>query len=381
MQETAQIQDLPRDNASRLAIYDVIYQLAEATGTPGITDDELFERAIGRLRVLVPRELHFTGDRAYVGEKIDVLVQAGIIAVDSTDGRRLLTLTGRPPLVRYPDGEVRDYPAGLEPARERLDRDNARLRAVGFDVREFIPSIADDPDGASFQALLASMREHGFMKQFPIVQYEDGAFVDGRARDRAAALLDLKVEYLKYGSDKARKAANRRNTPLNRVLAAVDSNVGRLTSDIVDAVHKRVAHVTDRAWEETAADLALTQDWRKAMTAEYTPWFDVTKRPYRKGDEPKIQVTADRKVMVRSLVEAGGLASYKIQSQLSAHVPFEQARSHFSGGRKADFARAEDLIAGIEAMQQERQAANRKTDPEWEQIRDWLVRTFEPARG
>lgn len=385
MQETAEIQDLPRDNASRLAIYDVIYRHAEATGTPGITDDELFERAIGRLRVLVPRELHLTGDRAYVDEKIDALVQAGIIAVSSSGGRRLLALTGRSPLVGYPDGEVRDYPAGLELARERLDRDNARLRAVGFDVREFIPSIADDPDGAPFKALLASMGEHGFMKQFPIVKYEDGEFVDGRARYRAAAMLELKIEYLKYGSDKARKAANRRDTPLNRVLVGVHSNVGRLPSDIadavVDAVYKGVADVTRRSWEETATDLELTKEWRKAMAAEYMPFFDVTMLAYRKGDEPTIQVTTDRKVMVRSLVEAGGLQGYKVTTQLGNYVPLELARTAYSGGPKAYFARAEDLIAGIEAMQQERRVKKRKLDPRWEQIYDWLVRTFASARG
>lgn len=381
MQEAAKIQDLPRDNAARLAIYDAICEHVRITGASGITDDEFFERIIGRLRVLVPRELHLAGERAYVDEKIDACVQAGIIVVSSDNGGRLLTLTGRPPLVRYPDGEVRDYPAGLELARERLDRDNARLRAAGFDVREFIPSIADGPDGAPFQTLLASMREHGFMKQFPIVKYEDGEFVDGRARHLAAAILELKVEYLKYWSDKARRAANRRDTPLNRVLVAIDSNAARLSGDVVHGVYKGVAAVTNRAWDDTAADLALTQEWRKAMAAEYTPWFDVEKYAYRRGDEPKIQVTADRKVMVRSLVEAGGLASYKIKTQLSSHVPLEQARSAYSGGRKADFARAEDLIAGIEAMRQERGAAKRKIDPEWEQIHDWLVRTFHPAQG
>jgi hypothetical protein len=373
-------QDLPPDNASRLAIYDAIHEYARTTGTPEITDDELFERVIGRFRVLVPRELHLAGDRAYVAEKVDACLQAGIIVASSRNGPRLLILTGRPPLVRYPDGEVRDYPAGLELARERLDRDNARLRAAGFDVCKFIPSIADDPDGAPFQALLASMREHGFMKQFPIVKYEDGEFVDGRARHLAAAILELKDEYLKYGSDKARKAANRRDTPMNRVLVAIHSNVGRLPGDVVDAVYKRVADVTNRAWDETAGDLALTQEWRLSMAAEYTPWFDVTKRVYRKGDDPKIQVTADRRVMVRSLVEAGGLQAYKMQTQLNRYVPFEQARTEFSGGRKADFARAEDLTSGIEAMQQERRAARRKIDPEWDQIRDWLVRTIGPAQ-
>ncbi len=83
--------------------------------------------------------------------------------------------------------------------------------------------------------------------------------------------------------------------------------------------------------------------------------------------------------MVRSLLEAGGLSHYNIQTQLSAYVPFEHARSKYSRGPKAVFARAEDLIAGISAMLQERQAAKRKVDPRWEHIRDWLVRTFEPA--
>lgn len=377
--QDAKIQDLPRDNASRLAIYDAICEHARATGAPGITNDELFERVIGRLRVLVPRELHLTGDRAYVDEKVDACVQAGIIVASFEDGRRLLTLTGRPPLIRYPDGEVRDYPAGLELARERLDRDNTRLRAAGFDVREFIPSIADDPNGAAFQALLASMREHGFMKQFPIVKYDDGEYIDGRARLLAAATLQLDVEYLKYWSDKDRKAVHRRDTPLNRVLSAVHSNAGRLSADVVGAVYKHVADLTLRTWNETETDLALTQEWRRSVPSGYTPWFDVKKYPYRKGEEPKIQVTADRKVMVRSLVEAGGLASYKIKTQLSAHVPFEQARTAHSGGRKADFARAEDLVAGIEAMQQERQAAKMKVDPEWKQIHAWLVSTFGPA--
>jgi hypothetical protein len=384
MQETAKTQDLPPDNASRLAIYDAIYQHAEETGTPEITDEELFERVIGRLRVLVPRELHLAGDRAYVDQKIDACVQARIVAASAGNGRRLLALTGQPPMVRYPDGEVHAYKAGLELARERLDRDNARLRAAGFDVREFIPSIADDPDGAPFKALLASMSEHGFMNQFPIVRYEDGEFVDGRARYLAAAILELKVEYYKP-NDKARKAANRRDTPLNRVLVGVHSNVGRLPSDtidaVVDAVYKAVADVTKRAWEKTAADLELTQEWRKAMAAEYTPFFDVKMYAYRKNEEPTIQVTGDRKVMVRSLVEAGGLQGYKVTTQLGNYVPLELARTAYSGGPKAYFARAEDLIAGIDAMQQERRAKKRKLDPRWEQIYDWLVREFPLTRG
>jgi hypothetical protein len=380
MKKAVKIQELPRDNASRLAIYDAICQHAKETGTPEITDDELFERVIGRLRVLVPRELHLAGERPYVDEKIAVCVQAGIIVATHDNGRRLLT-RGRPPLVRYPDGQIRDYPAGLELARERLDRDNAHLRAVGFNVRKFIPSIADNPDKAPFQALLASMREHGFMKQFPIIKYGDDTIIDGLARQRAAEILGIEIEFFKYSTDRARKDAQRRDTPLNRVLVALDSNGERLTADIEDVVHKRVADVTRRAWDDTAADLALTQEWRRSMAAEYTPWFDVTMRAYRDGEEPKVQVTADDKVMVRSLLRASGLSDYKAGTELSPYVAFEDARSAHSGGRKAHFARAQDLITGIAAMQRERRAAGRKLDPEWEEIRSWLVRNFQAAQS
>lgn len=380
MKKTLKIQELPRDNASRLAIYDAVCQHAKETGVPEITDDELFERTIGRLRVLVPRELHLTGDRRYLEEKIAACVQAGILIATYHSGRRLLT-PARPPLVRYPDGKIRDYPAGLELARERLDRDNGHLRAASFDVRKFIPSIADSPDERPFQALLASMREHGFMKQFPIVKYQDDSIVDGLARKRAAETLGIEVEYFKYSTDRARKDAQRSDTPLNRVLVAIDSNAARLTADIIDVVHKRVTDVTRRAWDETANDLALTQEWRTSMAAEYTPWFDVTMRAYRDGDEPKVQVTADNKVMVRSLVRASGLSDYKVGTELSPYVVFEDARSAYSGGRKAHFARAEDLITGIAAMQEERRAAGRKLDPEWEQIHSWLVRSFGTAQS
>jgi hypothetical protein len=378
MKKAVKIRELPRDNASRLAIYDAICEHAT-----GITDDELFERVIGRLRVLVPRELHLAGDRAYVDAKIDACVRDEIIVARYDNGRRLLT-AGRPPQVRYPDGEIGDYRAGLELARERLDRDNARLRAANFDVRKFIPSIADDPSGPQFQALLASMHEHGFMKQFAIVRYEDGVIVDGLARKQAANKIGLDVEYLRYPSPEARKAAQRRDTPLNRVLVAVDSNVGRLPSDVVDdvvdTVHKRVADATLRSWEKTAADLTLTQVWRRLIAADYPSRFDVKKRVYREGEPPKVQVTADDKVMVRSLLEAAGLANYNIQTQLSDRVPFERARSEFTG-RKAVFARADDLITGISAMLQERRAAKRETDPRWEEVRDWLVRNFGPAQS
>jgi len=371
MAAASNVQDLPRDNAARLAIYDVFAEHCNTAPARTITDDELFERVIGRLRVLVPRELHLAGDRAYVDEKVNICIEAGVIAASSDNGRRFLTLTGQRPLIRYPSGEVRQYPPGLELARERLERDNARLRAAQFNVRKIIPSIADRPKAAEFQALLASMREHGFLKQFPVVAYEDGTVVDGVARRQAAAILELDVEYLKD-----RATANRRDTPLNRVMVAVHSNTGRLAIEVIDSVYDSVAKVTRRSWDETAADLVLTAEWRRSVPAQYYPWFDVKKLPYRDGDDPQVQVTSDNKVMVRSLVQAGGLAAYNIDKQLSSFVALEKARSKYSTGQKAQFAPAEDLITGIEAMLQDRRAAGRTVDPRWDEMRDWLIRTF-----
>lgn len=374
--ETEVHADLPLDNASRIAIYDAMsHALSGGRTDQSVSDAELFARVIGRLRVLVPRELHLAGEQEYVDEKVAACIKAGLIWERFANGERLLGLTGLAPLVRYPDGQLREYSPGLELARERLDRDNARLRQAGFDVRNLVPSSSDDPEGAEFQILLASMREHGFMKQFPVVRYEDDVVVDGRARLRAAAILELEVDYLKYGSDRDRTAARRRDTPLGRVLTALYSNASRLPPSVWESVHENVASVTRRSWEETAADLRLTEEWRQASPAEYSPYFDVKKLRFREQDEAKVQVTADEKVMLRSLLEAAGLSNYKIQD-LRGYVPFERARSVHSAGRKAVFARASDLIGGIAAMQSERSTAKRKLDPEWEQIRGWLVANF-----
>ncbi len=367
--------DLPPDNASRLAIFDALHDSRGVDGPLALTESELFERVIGRLRVLVPRELHLAGERTYLHDKLKACAEAGLISMGSLEGEAILALTGKMPCVRYPDGEIRDYTPGLELARERLDGDNARLRAAGFDVRTLIPSSADEPDGQEFQALLESMREHGFLKQFWIAAQDDDVVIDGRARKRAAAILDLNVEYVRYGSDRERTAVRRRDTSLNRVMIGVQSNLARLSPDTVQAVHEAVAAVTRRPWDETSADLALTAAWRRSMPPEYSPQFEVDKLAFRPGGEAKIQVTADKKVMLRSLIEAGGLSNYKI-NLLEEYVPTERARSGHSAGRKAVFARADDLISGIATMQHERRARNLKIDPEWDQIRDWLLATF-----
>lgn len=368
-------QDLPADNAARLAIYDALSLDPGHIG--GISSEDLFDQVIGRLRVLVPRELHLHGEPYYVDEKIHACIRAGIIASSSSNGRWLLALTGRPPKVRYPGGEIREYTPGLEFARERLDRDNSRLRDAKFDVRMFVPSLANDPDGEQFQALLASIREHGFLKQFAVLRHADDIVLDGHARIRAAETLGLPVVYYRYSSPEEKKAARLRDTPLSRILLALDANAGRLAGEVPQAVHERVARVTGRSWDETAADLELTADWRRSTAGEYSPLFQVKKLVLRPGDDAKVQVTPDDKVMLRSLVEAAGLSNYKI-SILRDHVPFERARSAHSPGRKAVFARADDLIAGIAAMQNERRTGKLKLDPEWSQIHDWLLRTFPP---
>ncbi len=372
--------DLPPDNASRLAIFDALHDSRRVDGPLALTESELFERVIGRLRVLVPRELHLAGERPYLHDKLKACAEAGLISMGSLEGEAILAVTGKMPSVRYPDGEIRDYTPGLELARERLDGDNARLRDAGFDVRKLIPSSADEPDGQEFQTLLESMREHGFLKQFWIAVQDDDVVIDGRARKKAAAILELNVEYVKYGSDRERTAARRRDTPLNRVMIAVQSNLARLSPDTVQNVHEAVAAVTRRPWNETAADLALTASWRRSMPPEYAAQFEVRKLAFRPGGEAKIQVTADNKVMLRSLIEAGGLSNYKIDL-LADHVPTERARSGYSAGRKAVFARADDLISGIGTMQQERRARNLKVDPEWDHIRDWLLATFRPEQA
>jgi hypothetical protein len=374
--------DLPVDNATRLAIFDTLHESRGEDGLPKpLTEKELLDAIIARLRVLVPRELHLAGEpQAYLHDKLNACAEANLISIRSLDGESIIAPTGIAPLVRYPDGEIREYTPGLEMARERLDGDNARLRDSGFYVRRFIPSSADDPDSPEFQALLASMREHGFLKQFSIVAQDDDVVIDGRARIRAATRLELKVEYLKYPSKREQAAARRRDTPLNRVMIAVQANFARLSCDTVSAVHDAVAAVTRRPWDETAADLALTAVWRRSMPPEYSPQFEVSRLAFRPGAEAKIQVTADDKVMLRSLIEAAGLSNYKTD-MLKDYVPIEEARSNYSGGRKALFARAEDLITGIATMQRERRTLKRKLDPEWDTVRDWLIATFQNREG
>lgn len=359
---------LEPDNATRIAIFDAMAE-ARAQGDTALSLDQLFDGVIGRLRVLVPRELHVIGERAYVTEKVDVCISAGL--VESVGGNRdRITLTGAYPWIRYPDDEIRAYPAGLIPARERLDLVNSALRRSEFDVRALLPH--HDRESRAYHALVASMREHGFLRQGEVFRFPDGTFVDGDARVRAAHDAGVEVKWLdleKLG-EPDRTRMRRRDTPLYRVLLALDSNAGRLSDEEVQQVQEATATAAGTVWTEIALDLERTRAWRQATSPSYTPTFSV--KPIRFEDDPSRQVfvTADHKIQMRSLVRAAGLPDYAVDKQLKYWVHPERAR--VSGThRPALFAHATDLINGIELMLTERREHNRKTS-EWEEILSWL---------
>jgi hypothetical protein len=368
-------EDLPPDNASHIAIYDALADALSAESTQETLGvDDLFQNVISRLRVLVPRELHLRGERGYLQEKLDACLASGLIERVGGDGESY-RLTGASPQIRYPDGTVRDYRHGLEPATERLDADNAKLRQAQFDVTDHVPSLADAKGSPEFQALVTSMREHGYLRQFPIAEYPDGTVIDGRARIAAASIAGVSVKNLTMMSKQDKAFARRRDTPLHRVLLALDANHGRLHDEDRQRVYDFVSRTTGRGWPEIAIDLTLTRDWRLAVPAEYSPWFDVRLVRFRPDGEPRVQVTPDQKVMLRSLLESAGLTNWKIKD-LKDHVPIEEARTKLSAGRKAGFAQAADLITGIEAMQRDRRARKLKLDREWGHIHTWLRENF-----
>ena len=361
---------LEPDNATRIAIFDAMSEAAADRGEAPLTLDELYGRVIGRLRVLVPRELHVAGERAYLAEKVEVCLGAGLLArVDGADDQ--FKITGAQPWVRYPDDEIQPYPPGLIAARERLDAVNNALRRAGFDVRTLVPHHG--PASPTYQALVASMREHGFLRQFAIFRFPDGNFVDGDARVRAAADAGEEVKWLdleKLGEPEATKA-RRRDTPLNRVLLALDSNVARLTEEDVQHIQGEVATVVGRDWTEIALDLERTREWRQAISPSYTPTFSVTPLGFEDDPNRQVLVTVDHKIQMRSLVRAAGLPEHAVDKQLKYWVHPERAR--ISGAhRPALFAHATDLISGIEAMLADRRERKRKAVREWEEILNWL---------
>jgi hypothetical protein len=369
--------ELLPDNASRVAIFDAMYA-ARVEGRDGLTEEELRERVLPRLRVLVPRELHLKGEAAYVSEKIKICLEAQPpLLLHSGEDGGLLTLSDYPPRVRYPNNEIHDYVPGLEQARERLEADNSRLREAHFDVRDHVASSAKDAE--RFEALVQSMREHGYLKHFPLVELPDGSVLDGRARQDAAAIVGLEVERYNWPSTDERDLTRRRDTPLARVLLVLNQNATRLHAEDRAAVYAEVARVAGRSWNDIQTDLSVTHDWRNAAPRKYIPTFAARVLKFRADGEPRIHVSkVDDKVQVRSLLQAAGLpASYRVP-WLKDYVPLERAHSDQpNGGASPGWAPADVLLEGIEAMLKDRRARkNALIDPEWTDVTDWLRTTF-----
>jgi hypothetical protein len=371
--------ELEPDNSTRLAIFDAVSDAAKE-GHTALTVDELFERVIGRLRLLVPRELHIAGERAYLEDKVGVCVNAGLLTRGAQADDQVALAPDAQSWIRYPDYSIRRYPHGLIAARERLDVVNNALRTRAFDVVRHVPHHS--PSSPEFRALVCSMREHGFLKQFAIFRYPDGKYVDGVARVQAAKKAEVDVKWLeleKMGDPEATRA-RRRDTPLNRVLLALDSNATRLTEEDRQRVHDAVTAAAGRSWADIEADLILTRAWRQATARSYVPTFETTKKlPFESGGIPQILITHDHKVHVTSLLRAVGLAKHKFDKELKDWVHHERARVP-GEGPPATFARVTDMIDGIEAMVAERRAQRRKISPEWNVSLDWL-RTYVRERG
>lgn len=366
--------ELPADNAARIVLFDAMaLATREDPHGEGLTEDAFFERVIGRLRVLFPRELHLIGEREYARSKVDACVEQGVLRRVAGSPEHL-RLGDETPSIRYPDGTIRAYEPGLEGARERLEADEAKLRRGGFDVRSLVKSVADDRKSDSFKALVDSMREHGFLDQFPVAVSSTGQVVDGRARVAAAAKANVPMK-----SHHRVEIPARRDTPLHHVLLVFDANADRLSDEDRERVRDAVENRTGRSWFDIGDDLAITREWRRAVPRKYTAILDVELVAFANQQEPKVQVTTDRtRVGLSSLTRQAGLPPWS-RDNLEPYVAKEEARTEYSGGRKAWFVNIADAIVGIETMQRERAERRLKVDSAWDDIRDWLVETFQPT--
>jgi hypothetical protein len=330
----------------------------------GLTEAELFDRVIPRLRVLVPRELHNLGERAYVATKVAACIDAGILQLHPRrEGALVLGTTV--PRIRYPDASIRDYTAGLEAARERLNADENRLRRGGFDVRNVVRSPANARKSGRYRNLVESMREHGYLDYYPIVDSSSGAVVDGLARVAAAAEADV--------PPKKWTLPRHRDTPLHRTLLVLHLNAERLQEGEAAKVYEAIATRTGRSWLAIETDLALTREWRRVKPKDYDARFEVELVPFGDRSDPKVQVTTDgTRVMLKSVLQEAGLPGWA-RNDLRPYVAWEEARTQYSpGGNKPIFLRIDDAVEGIGRMQRERERRRLKVDPAWDVVRRWL---------
>lgn len=370
-QARARVEDVPGDNGARLAIFDALWEATQDRGeTAGLTQAEVQDRIIGRLRVLVPQELHNLGEDKYVADKLRVAVEAGI-ARWTDEGEPRLTLGESSPLVRYPDGTVRPYTPGLEAARERLDVDESRLRRAGFAVRQIVKSPANKRKSESYRRLVASIREHGFVGQ--LIESQTEGIIDGIARQAAAAEVGITLK-----PQQTHRLPRRRDTLLQNALLVLDLNADRLSEEDVETVHEAISARAQRPWLAIESDLELTREWRLTEPRKYDAILEVELLAFGPGREPKVQVTVDRtRLMLRSAMTEAGIREYR-RDDLKPYVAMEEARTQFSG-KKAIFVDIDDAIDGIAKMQRARTRAGHKVDTGWDDIRDWLIATFRPA--
>ena len=361
------VQELSPDNAARIVLYDAVAEASDSDNAfDGLTNAQLFDLVIPRLRVVVPRELYNQGEEEYVAAKITGCLEAGVLQPHPRRPGALL-LGPDVPKVQYPDGTIRDYTAELEAARERLDADENRLRRGGFDVRRIVRSPANAKKSDRYRNLVASMREHGFLDHYPIIESGSGVILDGVARKAAAAEAEVPMK------DKHRVRLKRRDTPLQQTLLVLHLNADRLTAEEVAKVHEAIAAGTNRPWMAIESDLERTREWRRAEPQDYDAKLDVEIVPYGDRTEAKVQVTTDgTRVMLRSLMVEAGIREYA-RDDLRPYVAFEEARTQHSG-KKAIFVRIIDAINGIENMQADRSRRKLKVEPAWNDVRQWLLR-------
>jgi hypothetical protein len=365
--------ELEPDNIARLIIFDGVHDALEE-GRDAIAVDELLERVGVDLKRLVPREVHNhpEGELGYLKDKIAVCVEAHILAAAGDDR---YTLAPEPHVwIRYPDDKIEKYPAGLREARDRLTKVNASLRAAGFDVTRHLPHL--ERSAPEYRALVRSMREHGFIKERAVFLYDDGTYIDGVSRVRAAEEAGVEKKWMKFTSQDPETRKRRRDTQLERVLRALALNTTRLSDDQYMHVLNEVSAAADRDWAKIQADLELTRRWRTAAARKgrtqrsYTAVFEVTHIPFEEGGDSIVVVTADHKFHMTRLLSAVRLQAYKTD-ELKDYMAFEDAK-YAGGGPAGKFAGATELIGAIQTMLADRRELKRKVDPKWEALLLWL---------
>ena len=215
-------------------------------GQSALTVDELYERVIGRLRVLVPRELHNAGERAYLEEKARVCVDGRAVACRAATTR--IALAPDPQAwVRYPDDSIRRYTPGLFPARERLDAVNTTGCASPFDISKHVPHN-DDPASPEFQRARA---------------FDAGARLPQARSDLPLSGRDLRRRRTPVRQRRARQASSRSDwlelRPARRSRDDQGATPGH-AAEPRSAGARRQRHATDRGAAARRPDAAVAQE-------------------------------------------------------------------------------------------------------------------------